>query len=62
MLQFGYIIVYLCQVQQLGPLDVSYAFVDNKFRVIFAFNFTRFCYLNAFDSVQGLISIFEVKG
>ena len=50
------LIVYLCHVQQLVLFDVSYTFIDSKFRVIFAFSWSwNLCSLSKFMCMNWLV-------
>ena len=50
------LITYLCHVQQLVLFDVSYTFIDSKFRVIFAFSwFWNLCSLSKFICMNWLV-------
>ena len=50
------LITYLCHVQQLVLFDVSYTFIDSKFRVIFAFSWSwNLCSLSKFMCMNWLV-------
>ena len=52
------LIVYLCHVQQLVLFDVSYTFINSRFRVVFAFSWSWNLYsLNKFMCMNWLVLI-----